>query len=177
MTPMPKKYETVEAPTSVDMAKKYDTIPLPDRLWYQIADWLTRRDELQEAILKALNVIIEQNNESLAILAAVFGVPEVPGAPVERYANYMTEDQLENKGVVNEANPVIIEVLETLGRKARYGFIYSETGTITVKINEQAPIPLKAADFLNLADQHIEVEKLRIETTSVVDVYFRMLLV
>lgn len=94
------------------------------------------------------------------------------------YKTYMSEDQLENKGVVNKANPVDIEVFETLGRTAKYGFIYSETGTLIVKVNEGgAPIPLKAADFFDIHDQHLEVEKLRIETESVADITFRLLLV
>lgn len=101
----------------------------------------------------------------------------IPPARVEVFRDYLTEDQLDNKDVVNAATPVEIEVLELMGRRARYGYVYSETGVLIIKINDGAPIPLKAADFLNLEDQHLEVEKLRIETESVVDITFRLLLV
>lgn len=174
-----KKFKTVGAPTRRRIGQPLEQIPLPERRWYQwLGDAFTRLDELAEAQLKALNVIIEQNNVVIAILSGV--PPEaIPGLPVplDVFRNYISEDQLKDKDVVNAATPVDIEVLETLGRRARYGFVYSETGTLIVKINEGAPIPLKAADFLNLWDQHLEIEKMRIETESVADITFRLLLV
>lgn len=192
---MPEKYKTVDAPRMEDVGAKYSTIPLPDRVWYQIADLLTRRDELLEAVLRALNVTIEQNNDVIALLAKMAGV-EIPAVPaalavvypgvvipgaevpgVAYFRDYLTEDQLDNKGVVNAATPVQIEVLEIMGRRARFGFVYSETGTLNIKINNKSPIPVKAADFLPLGDLRLEIEEMRIETDSVADITFRLLLV
>jgi len=172
-----KEFKTVEAP-QLPPTPKFDQVPEPAKFWYQFLDALTRRDEIMLANLKALNVVIEQNNAIIQLLGYIpqaLGLPGVPG--VSAFRDYMTEDQLERKGLVSETTPVSIEVLETMGRRARYGYIYSETGTINIKINDGAPIPLKAADFLSLIDQGLEIEKLRIETASVADLSFRMLLV
>lgn len=176
-----KEFKTVDAPPRKTIGQPpFEQIPAPERRWYQwIHSTITRLDEIGEAQLKALNVLIEQNNIVLFLLAAIAGV-EVPGVEipgVEVYRDYLTEDQLDNKNVVNDAAPVDIEVLELMGRRARYGYVYSETGTLNVRINDRAPIPLKAADFLSLIDLHLEVEKMRIDTESVADITFRLLLV
>jgi len=173
---MSEKFKTVEAPPRPPMPK-FDQVPEPARFWYQFLDALTRRDELILSNLQALNVIIQQNNAVIQLLGYIpeaLGVG-VPG--VSLFKDYMTEDLLERKGFISETTPVHIEVLEQMGRGAKYGFIYSETGTINVKINDGSPIPLKAADFLPLHDQGLEIEKLSIETTSVADISFRLLLV
>lgn len=178
-----KRFKKVAAPPRGEIGQAFERIPLPERWRYQwFRDAFTRMDALLEATLKALNVVIEQNNVAITLLSRIAGVeiPEIPGVPVLRpdvFRDYLTEDQLDDKGVVNAATPVEIEVLELMGRRARYGFVYSETGTLNVKINDKAPIPVKAADFLNLADMHLEVEKMRIETESVADITFRLLLV
>lgn len=175
-----KAFKTVSAPPHKEIGQPFEEIPLPERRWYQwINDVFTRLDELGEAHLRALNVLIEQNNLALSLLSVIAGV-EVPGVEipgVEIYRDYMTEDQLDNKDAVSAATPVEIEVLELMGRRAKYGYVYSETGTLNVKINDRAPIPLKVADFLSLADLHLEVEKLRIDTESVSAITFRLLLV
>lgn len=175
-----KKFKTVDAPRRKTIGQPFEEIPLPERRWYQwIHATFTRLDELGEAQIRALNVLIEQNNIVLSLLGVIAGV-EVPGVEipgVEIYRDYLTEDQLDNKDVVSVAAPVEIEVLELMGRRARYGYVYSETGVLNVKINDRAPIPLKAADFLSLVDLHLEVEKMRIETESVADITFRLLLV
>jgi len=179
---METEFKPVEAPRRRDVGQPFEEIPLPERRWYQwIHDVFSALDELGEAQLKALNVIIRQNNIMIGLLSTIAGVPLPPGVPpvptVEVFRNYMSEDQLDNKGVVNKATPVDIEVYEILGRNAKYGFIYSETGTIILKFNNGSPIPLKVADFFDIHDQHLEVEKLRIETESVADLTFRLLLV
>lgn len=175
-----KEFKTVEAPPRRTIGQPFEEIPLPERRWFQwIRDTFTRLDELGEAQIRALNVLIEQNNIVLSLLGVIAGV-EVPGVEipgVEVYRDYLTEDQLDNKDVVNAASPVEIEVLEIMGRRARYGYVYSETGVLNVMINDRAPIPLKAADFLSLIDLHLEVEKMRIDTESAADITFRLLLV
>ena len=162
-----KEFKTVKAPPRKRIGQPGEAIPIPERRWYQwINDAFTRLDELGEAQLKALNVIIEQNNSSILLLSTIAGVAPPDGVvppAVEVYKNYMSEVQLDAKGVVNAATPIDIEVLETLGRTSKYGFIYSETGTLILKFNEGgAPVPLKAADFFDIHDQHLEIEKLRI---------------
>jgi len=172
---MSKEFKTVEAPARPP-TPRFEEVPEPQKFWYHIADILSRQDELMRANLQALNVLIQQNNaviQLLGYLSEALGVA-VPGA---RAMDYMTEDQLERKNLVNVAQPVIIDVLSTMGRTARFGYLYSETGTINVKVNDGAPIPLKAADFLSLGDLGLEIEKMRIETTSAVDLEFRLLLV
>lgn len=173
-----KAFKTVSAPSHKEIGQPFEEIPLPERRWYQwINDAFTRLDELGEAHLRALNVLIEQNNLVLSLLGVIAGV-EVPGVEIPGvFRDYLTEDQLDNKDVVNAASPVEIEVLEIMGRRARYGYVYSETGILNVRINDRAPIPLKAADYLSLGDMHLEVEKMRIETESVTDILFRLLLV
>jgi hypothetical protein len=174
------EFKPVEAPRRRDIGQPFEEIPLPERRWYQwVHDVFSLLDELGEAQLKALNVIIRQNNIMIQQLSVLTGVtpPGVVLPAVEVFREYMTEDQLDNKGVVNKATPVDIEVLATLGRTAKYGFVYSETGTIILKINDKSPIPVKVADFFDIGAQHLEVEKLRIETDSVADLTFRMLLV
>ena len=180
---MEKKFKTVDAPPRKTIGQApFEKIPAPERWRYQwFGDAFTRMDSLLEATLKALNVTIEQNNVVITLLGHIAGVEiEIPGVEipgVEYFRDYLTEDQLDNKDAVNEATPVEIEVLEIMGRRARFGFIYSETGTINVRINDRAPIPLKAADFLNIGDLRLEIEKMRIETESVADITFRLLLV
>lgn len=176
-----KEFKTVDAPRRKTIGQPpFEKIPAPERWRYQwFGDAFTRMDSLLEATLKALNVTIEQNNIVLSLLGVIAGV-EVPGVEVpgvEVYRDYLTEDQLDNKDVVSAAAPVEIEVLEIMGRRARYGYVYSETGVLNVRINDRAPIPLKAADFLSLIDLHLEVEKMKIDTESVADITFRLLLV
>lgn len=178
---MEKKFKRVEAPPRKRIAQPpFEEIPTPERWRYQwFSDTFTRVDALQEAVLKALNVNIDQNNTIIALLGLIAGI-EVPPEPIPGvgvFRDYLTEDQLDNKDVVNAATPVEIEVLEIMGRRARYGFIYSETGTINVRINDRAPIPVKAADFLPLGDLRLEIEKMRIDTESGADITFRLLLV
>jgi len=173
---MSEKFKTVAAPAKPP-TPKFERVPEPQAFWYQFFDYLTRRDEILLANLQALNVIIEQNNAVIQLLGYI---PEALGVGVpgiSLFKDYLTEDQLDRKGLVNEANPVLIEVLEIMGRRAKYGYVYSETGTINVKINDGAPIPVKAADFLPIFDLNLEIEKMRIETTSAVDLSFRLLLV
>jgi len=178
-----KKFKTVKAPRSKKIGQPpFEQIPTPERWRYQwFGDAFTRMDSLLEAIFKASNVTIEQNNAIIVLLGKLVGIEiEIPGVEIpgiEYLRDYLTEDQLDNKNLVNLATPVDIEVLEIMGRRARFGFIYSETGTINVRFNDRAPIPVKAADFLNLGDLRLEVEKMRIETESVADIMFRLLLV
>jgi len=177
-----KGFKKVEAPRKTIDQAPFEKIPAPEKWRYQwFGDAFTRMDSLLEATLKALNVTIEQNNVVITLLGRIAGVEivipgvEIPG--VEYFRDYLTEDQLDNKDVVNAATPVEIEVLEIMGRRARFGFVYSETGTINLRINDRAPIPVKAADFLNLGDLRLEIEKMRIETESVAPITFRLLLV
>jgi len=180
---MEKKFKKVEAPRRKTIGQPpFEKIPAPERWRYQwFGDAFTRMDSLLEATLKALNVTIEQNNAIIILLGKLAGIEiEIPGVEipgVEFFRDYLTEDQLDNKNAVKLATPVEIEVYEIMGRRARFGFVYSETGTINVKINDKAPIPVKAADFLHLGDLRLEIEKMRIETESVGDITFRLLLV
>ncbi|MBA7684305.1 hypothetical protein ES703_92698 [subsurface metagenome] len=178
-----KGFKTVEAPPRKTIGQPpFEQIPAPERWRYQwFGDAFTRMDGLLEAILKASNVTIEQNNTIIILLGKLAGIEiEIPGVEipgVEYFRDYLTEDQLDNKDVVNAETPVELEVLELMGRRARFGFVYSETGTINLRINDRAPIPVKAADFLNLGNLRLEIEKMRIETESVADITFRLLLV
>lgn len=178
-----KGFKAVEVPRSKTVGQPpFEQIPAPEKWRYQwFGDAFTRVDSLLDATLKALNVTIMQNNVIIALLSKVAGVEvTIPGVTipgVEYFSDYLTEDQLDNKDVVNAATPVEIEVLEIMGRRAKFGFVYSETGTLNVRINDKAPIPVKAADFLPLGDLRLEIEKMRIETDSVADITFRLLLV
>lgn len=120
---------------------------------------------------------METTQEGLeSILEKLDEIGEALGVP-PYYTKYMTEKSLPGAGSVSSKTPVDQDISKILGRKARYGYIYSETGTLIIKINSGAQITLKAADFFDIHDQHLEVEKLRIETESVVDIIFRLLLV
>lgn len=117
-------------------------------------------------ISEGLDRVLEKLDE----IGEALGVPPY-------HTDYMTEKGITGKGSVSSGSPVDEDIVDILGRKARYGYIYSETGTITVQLNNGAEIPLKVSDSLNLVDLHLEVERLQITTTSATALTYRLLFV
>jgi len=123
-----------------------------------------------EVTLADISEGLESVLEKLDEIGDALGVPPY-------HTDYMTEKGITGQGSVSSGSPVDSDIVDILGRKPRYGYIYSETGTITVKLNNGADIPLKVSDSLNLVDLHLEVERLQITTTSATALTYRLLFV
>lgn len=94
-----------------------------------------------------------------------------------QHPNYLTEYQLDDKGVVNIDKEIDVDVLHTLGRIAKHGYIYSVDGTILVTINDGARIKLTEDKYLDLDERRLEIEALRIMAETGGDKNFRLLLI
>jgi len=140
------------------------------------AEALLRAEEEASIIADAIRAIPPPVVE-LPQIPAPPSPPAPPAPPSLVYRDYLTEAQLSNKGVVNAATPVEVDVLALIARRARNGFVYSETGTLLVSINDKSPIFVKASDFLNIGELRLEVERMRIEAEGVGDLSFRLMLV
>jgi len=94
-----------------------------------------------------------------------------------QHPSYLTEYQLEGKGVVNIAEEIDVDVLHTLGRVAKHGYIYSVDGVILVRINGGARIKLTDDMYLDFDERRLEIEALRIMAETGGDKNFRLLLI
>lgn len=94
-----------------------------------------------------------------------------------QHPSYLTEYQLEGKGVVNITEEIDVDVLHTLGRVAKHGYIHSVDGTILVRINGGARIKLTDDMYLDFDERRLEIEALRIMAETGGDKNFRLLLI
>ena len=77
---------------------------------------------------------------------------------------------------VSTATPRLWNLVTQLGRKARFGYIVSDTGTILVTINANAPLTLYSGDVHIFDNSNELVETIQITTTSVTNLNFRLVL-
>ena len=77
---------------------------------------------------------------------------------------------------VTAAAPLIWNMITQLGRKGKYGYIVSDTGTILVTINANAPITLYSGDVHIFDNSNELIETISITTASVAALNFRLVM-
>ena len=89
----------------------------------------------------------------------------------DKHSTYISQ----NESVSASVKAYDVDVLKTLGRVGRYGYIASDGGTINIRVNEGETVPLNQSEVFRIrVEQNFEIEKLRITTTSAASIGFRV---
>lgn len=76
-------------------------------------------------------------------------------------------DYISDKPEVVSGTPYVRDVLEGLNRLGRYGSVVSDDGTVVLTINGGNDVTLDQNDVFNIrVEENMEVEELRVRTTS-----------
>ena len=89
----------------------------------------------------------------------------------DKHSTYISQ----NESISVSTKAYDVNVLKTLGRVGRYGYIASDGGTINIRVNEGETVPLNQSEVFRIrVEQNFEIEKLRITTTSAASISFRV---
>jgi hypothetical protein len=163
-----------------------------DPLLAYIAELEKRREKVDKEILETLKNIATRLGaipppEMVELeRVPVMRVVTVPAEPIDvkvtptplpvtfrpRHRNYISEE----KTIVKD-EPREIKVREELGRDGEFGYIVSDKGTISVRINAGEEIKLFKGQVIYFHELNLLVSKLDVKTDSAKPLAYRLLVV